>query len=232
MNTLALKIRELRLKSKLSEKQLAKKVGLAESYILQIETGKKVISESAAEKIFAALGEKPDFGFNEEPLPVEGPKPQSPIRSEVKKIAPVTTEYVEPQNQWADALSNIIRTYPIYALGTKQIVGKKELPIVGKKVEGYGLDKIMFVQIQQSDLSGFRLEKGDVVLVELIKDPPQQGICLIEEKGVQLIRYIKREPGNKYTLSKGIKTEPLQTVEAKQINVIGRCVRVEFDLMP
>jgi transcriptional regulator with XRE-family HTH domain len=230
MNALAQKIRELRLKAKLSEKQLAKKAGLAESYILQIETGKKVINESSAEKIFAALGEKPDFGFNEEPAEPIHSKSQPAPRPEIKKQTTVLPAYVEPQNQWADALSNIIRTYPIYALGTKQIVGKKELPIIGKKVEGYGLDKIMFVQIQQNDLSGFRLLKGDVILIELTKDLPQQGLYLIEEKNVQQICYVQREPGNKYTLSNGVKDEPKQTIDAKLITIVGRCVRAEFSL--
>ena len=50
MNRVAQKIKDARLKSGMSEKQLAKKCGLSVSYILQIETGKKIINEKMADK--------------------------------------------------------------------------------------------------------------------------------------------------------------------------------------
>jgi len=231
MNAIAQKIRELRIKAKLTEKQLAKTCGLAESYIQQIESGKKVVNETTAEKILAALGEKIDFGFEDQEVASAAPlKSPTPLKSDAKKPNTPAPEYVEPQNQWADALTNIIRTFPIYTLETNQVVGKKELPILSKKVEGYGLDKIQFIQVTQNDMAAYRLQKGDVVLVELTKDQPQQGLCVIEVKGIKMIRFIKREPGNTYTLSRGVKGEDLPSVSAKDILIIGRCIRAEWML--
>ncbi len=231
MNAFAQKIRELRMHLKLSEKQLSQKCGLAESYIVQIESGKKVINEESAEKIMAALGAKSDFGFEQE----SASTPVAPLLKvkplvESKKTAPSKIDTLDPINQWADALSGIIRPYPIYALETNQIVGKKELAVIGKKVEGYALDKIRFVQITQNDMAAYRLLRGDIVLVELTKDQPQQGLYLIEINQSKMIRFIKREPGNKYTLSKGIKDEIQQTIETKNVTIIGLCVRSEVRL--
>ena len=72
MNRLAVKIKEARIKAGLTEKQLAKKCGLSVSYIIQIESGKKIVNESVADKILKSLGTTEEF-VKEERV-VEKPK--------------------------------------------------------------------------------------------------------------------------------------------------------------
>ena len=66
MNRLAVKIKEARIKAKMSEKDLAKACGQNINYILQIESGKKVINEKIAEQILKILGEKIDLFQDQE----------------------------------------------------------------------------------------------------------------------------------------------------------------------
>ena len=56
MSRLGDTIRSARLKAKLTEKALGKKCGLAESYIKDVESGRKIVSDDQAQRILKVLG--------------------------------------------------------------------------------------------------------------------------------------------------------------------------------
>ena len=158
MNPIALKIKDARIKANMSEKDLAKKCGVAPSYIIQIESGKKIINEVTAEKILAVFGQKVGFDFGDQE---EEEKPVEKKPEKKKEVAPVYYD-VEPNDQWAGALANIIKKYPIEEVTTKKVIGSKELPIIAKKVEGFPWEKLMFVQAMNDDLKAVRIRKGEI----------------------------------------------------------------------
>ena len=56
MSRLGDTIRAARIKAKMTEKALGKKCGLAESFIKDVETGRKIVSDDQAQRILKVLG--------------------------------------------------------------------------------------------------------------------------------------------------------------------------------
>ncbi len=225
MNRIAEKIQQARRKAGLSEKQLAKKCGLAASYIMQVETGKKIINEATADKILGVLGEEIVF------INVTGKKeeeePQRPARvSRPVKPAGFT---VEPNEQWANALAGVIEKFPIHECRNNKVVGYKELPILGKKVEGYHPEKILFVKASNQEAEALRIKKGDIVMVLKTKEIQNNNIYLIEIDKQRVIRKIRKE-NNQARLFKNQIDTSSELVAMAEIKVIGRCIKVEFSL--
>lgn len=227
MSRVAAKIKEARIKAKLTEKQLAKKCGLSASYIIQIESGKKIINEKLAENILNTLGEKLEFLNLQDSVEEKISKPINE-KPEVKRKEEFYT--IEPTEQWSDALANIIKKFPIYEVNTNKIVGYKELPIIGKKIEGYNWDKILFVKSQDNAMEAFRINKNDTVMINLTSEIQNNSIYLLEINNKKMIRQLRKEANNKVVISTGIKMDSPVTSELNKINVIGKCVKIEFNL--
>ena len=224
MNSVSKKIKEARLKAKLTEKQLAKKCGLAESFIIQVESGKKVINEKTAENILSKLGDKLEFVLQqdeEKPAKANEPKPVATPK--------VDFNPVQPTGQWADALANIIKKFPIYDVATNKVVGHKDLPVLDKKVEGYRGDKVMFVKCSDDNTEGLRISEKDTIMVNLTNDIQNNGIYLFEMNNKRIVRRIQKQ-GSKLFLSTGVKGAEPETTEVNKIKLIGKCVKVEFEV--
>lgn len=222
MNRLALKIKEERIKAGLTEKDLAKKCGLSISYILQVESGKKIINEKIADNILKALGTKEEF-INEDRV-IKEPKNKKTVSPKQEKIV------VEPNLAWSSALAGVIEKYPIYEQGSKKILGYKELPIINKKVEGHKPDKLSFVKSTSNDLKYFRIEKNDIVTLIKSTDIQNYGLYVITYKGRQLFRQLVIDSNNKIKLQKTSGATEFITVNKKDLKVEGRIIKVEFSI--
>ncbi|MDD2498930.1 MAG: helix-turn-helix domain-containing protein [Desulfitobacteriaceae bacterium] len=221
MNRLAKKINEARIAAGLTEKELAMKCGLSVSYILQVETGKKIINESVAEKILKVLGAKEKF--------IDEEKPAEKLATNNKASKFPKSIIIEPTNSWADALAGLIKKYPVYDLLSGKTVSFKELPIIHKKIYGYHPDKIMFVKSSNSEMAAFRIEKDDILTVYITKEIQNSGIYLCEMDDRKMIRQIRRED-NKLILQQYANDSSALIVDIKNIKVIGRIVRNEFSI--
>ncbi|MGI6677722.1 MAG: helix-turn-helix domain-containing protein [Dehalobacterium sp.] len=223
MNRLAATISEARKKAGLSEKELAKKCGLSVSYLMQVESGKKIINEKVGEKILKALGVQEKYFDEEKPVP-------EPKKADHRtKPVPVDSIIVEPTESWMDALSGLIKKYPVYDVQSGKVVDFRELPLINKKVAGIHPDKLLFVKASDNDMKFCRIEKEDILTVNLTKEIINGGIYLLEYEGHKLIRRIKKE-GSKLLLSKSINDGSFVTSEPGQIGIIGRVVRIEIIL--
>jgi len=223
MNRLAEKIKAARLKAKLTEKELAKKSGLTAGYIIQIESGKKIVKEEFADKILKALGEKL------EQLEVEEPAKPAVVetRQKPKQQSHVT---VKPNEQWADALAGVIKKYPVYDCLTNKVVEYRELPILGKKIAGHHPEKIMFVRASNNEMQLLRIHRNDVITVVQTTEVQSGQIYVFEKDNKKQIRKIRKENGNRASLSKGIANETPEVVDLKKLKIVGKCVQVEFAL--
>ncbi|WP_432666698.1 helix-turn-helix transcriptional regulator [Wukongibacter baidiensis] len=222
MNRLAVKIKEARIKAGLTEKALAKKCGLSVGYIIQVESGKKIVNESVAEKILKSLGTKEEF-VKEEKV-IEKPKKAKPAPR------PQGTIPVEPNQIWADALAGVIKKYPIYELNSKKITDYKELPIINKKIEGHHPDKIMFVKSPNDDMEAFRIKKDDVLTISITKDIQNYCIYLFEMSGKKMIRQLKKDVNKKVVLSKCANDNSAMTVDMNKVKVLGKIIKNEFSI--
>lgn len=227
MSRIAAKIKEARIKAKITEKELAKKCGLTASYIIQIESGKKVVNEKVAENILEVLGEKLEFMYQEDK---NEEKPVTPTEKKRKNNNRDEFYTVEPTEQWSDALANIIKKFPIYETDNNKIVGYKELPVLGKKIDGYSWDKVLFIKSPDNKMEVFRIKKDDIITIHLTSEIQNNCIYLFEINNKKMIRQLRKESNNKVIISTGVKGEDPDTTELSRIKVIGKCIKVEFEL--
>ncbi len=226
MNRMAIKIKEARLKAKMSEKDLAKACGQTINYILQIESGKKVINEKIAENILKILGEKVEF-FQDIPQEVAEPV----VTKTVSKLFPVKTPNIEiiPNDAWSGALSGVIKNFPVIEEVSGKTVSSKELSIIGKKVEGVHHEKVIFIKVTDSELPKLRIAKGDILTIQLTTEIQNQSLYYFEFGSKTMVRQLLKSQNNKVIFSKG-PYEPETEVDLKNIKLIGKVIKVEYYL--
>ncbi|HAS74808.1 MAG TPA: XRE family transcriptional regulator [Clostridiales bacterium UBA8960] len=224
MNRLAIKIKEARVKAKMSEKDLAKACGQNINYILQIESGKKVINEQIAETILKILGEKIEV-FQDQ---IEENRSAEPLK-EKPKPAPIKSHEpaITPNEQWTDILAGVIKKFPVIDEVSSQPVDYKELSVLGKKIENINYEKVMFVKVSASELKALRILKGDVLTVQLTNEIQNHAVYYVEIGGKKSIRLIYKSSNNKLVLSKGEAIAEVE-MELKEVKLIGKVIKVEF----
>lgn len=224
MSRVGERIKEARLKSNMTQKALAKKLGVAEKYINEVELGRKVAQESFIDRAAKIL--KADL--NDISMVVTD-KDLMDERKAASNFKPQKTK-IEKNDVWENAFSSVLRNVPIYDYNLKNVLGHKELPIHSNKVEGYPQDKVLYIKIQDDEMSGFRMLEGDLLFAHLVSELNSNGFFLVNHKGENKIREIKRLDNSKVLLMSnrgGLMTE---TVEVKNLQVIAKLDRIEINL--
>ena len=223
MSRVGQRIKEARLKSEMSQKVLAKKLGVAEIYINDVELGRKVVQESFIDKAAKILNTDlndinmvvTDEALMEERKTLE-------VNKKPKKVE--TTEV------WNDAFASVLKSVPIFDYSLNNIKGKKELPVRSNKVEGFPQDKVLYIEIQDNEMSGFRMIKGDLAFAHLVKEPSNNGIFLVDYKGERIIRQLKSLGNSKYLLVSNGGALMTETVTVKEFEVVAKLERIEITL--
>ncbi|WP_027309247.1 LexA family transcriptional regulator [Caloramator sp. ALD01] len=217
MSRVGSKIKQERIKANLSLKELAKKLGISEGFLQDVEIGKRVANENLIKRVEKLLNVNlSDSLFEEVDEPIENIK-----------------EYREPvkvNKQLEDAFSSILKKIPVCDLYLKEIYDYKYLPIKDKKVEGLNAEKIFYIIAPDDSMRGFRIAKGDRVMVYLTPELETNSIYVIELEGKRMIRQLKRLDANRVLLisqNNEIKTE---SKDIKSFKIIGKCIKVEFEL--
>ena len=216
MSRVGSQIQTARERSGFSTKELAKKLGVAENFISDVETGRKIINEELIKRIEKILGVNlNDDVFEEITEPLENIK-ETDINKTVNK-------------QWEDAFAHIIKKIPVCDVYFKEIYEYKYLPVMDKKIEGYNSEKITYIKVPDDSMRGFRIQRDDKIMLNLNPEILNNGILLIEADGKRYIRQIKRLDSNKVLVisqSNELKTE---TRDVKSFTVIGRCLKLEVE---
>ena len=232
MSRVGEKIKTEREKCGLTQKALAKKLGVAEKYINEIELGRKVAQESfidRAAKILKVDLNDINMVVTDEAL-MEERKQEEKIKKELKpkrqaKILGETSEV------WTEAFSSVLKTINIYDYSLKNVFGKKDLPVYSNKVCGYPVDKVLYVKVQDNEMAGFRIMKDDIAFGHLTKDlTGTSGIYLIEFEGKRIIRQVKSLGGSKILLIKNENSVQTETTDIHSIKIIAKLESVEFNL--
>ena len=223
MSRVGQRIKEARLKSGMSQKVLAKKLGVAEKYINDVELGRKVVQESfidKAAKILNTVLNDINMVVTDEALMEE--RKTLEVNKKPKKVE--TTEV------WNDAFASVLKSVPIFDYSLNNIKGKKELPVRSNKVEGFPQDKVLYIEIQDNEMSGFRMIKGDLAFAHLVKEPSNNGIFLVDYKGERIIRQLKSLGNSKYLLVSNGGALMTETVTVKEFEVVAKLERIEITL--
>jgi transcriptional regulator with XRE-family HTH domain len=232
MNPVAEKIQKERIRAGLTEKMLARKCSLSESYIRQVEAGKKIISEEAAHKILQALDVEPDVlhqGIHE-----QQPTSQADKMDHLPKVSSAQHLHempVESTDQWSDALAHIIRRFPVEHLINGKITGHKELPVLGKKIDGCPLEKIRFYQVPDSTMQEAGIHTNDHLMVCETEEIINGGFYVIETHGRRIIRKLWKDQKKTISMTKGLPGESPANLNSSQVKIIGRCIKVEHFLI-
>lgn len=224
MSRVGEKVKALRMEQGMSLKQLSKKLGVAESFLNEVELGRKVVNDDLIRRFSKVLGKDiNDIGmsFEEEVFNEKEEKAKYEVKKE--KLEAV-------KDVWNDALGSVLKTVPIYKYDLKAVVGKKQLPLISNKVEGYAQDKVFFLEIEEDDMIGFRIAKGDIAFAHITHEVENNAICLIEQNDERVIRQIKKLDANKLLLISNRGSLRTETVGVKDINVLAKLERVEIIL--
>lgn len=222
MSRIGDKIKEVRLASKLTEKQLAKKLGVAESFIKDVELGRKVANESIINRISKILGKDLNditMSFEEQALE-EGKQEKKGKNAPVEKIKDV----------WNDAFSSVLKTVPVYGYAMSKVLEGRKMPIMDNKIEGYSKDKVLFLKIEDDDMIGFRISKEDIAFAHITHEIQNNSICLIEYNGERKIRQVKKLDNTKLLLVSNKGSLRTETVGVKEIKVLVKLDRLEIKL--
>ena len=215
------RIKQVRESKEISQKQLGKKIGVSEGFINEIEMGRKVINEKFLEKISKILGEEIEdtsVSFqDDESVQEMKPKLERPSVGKVKEV-------------WNDAFSSILKDVSIYKYDLNKAIGIKQMPIISNKVEGYAQDKVLFLEIENDDMLGFRICSGDIAFAHLTHEIENNAISLVDYNGERVLRQIKTLDSNKVLLISNRVSLRTDTVGHKDIKVIAKLDRVEFKL--
>lgn len=223
MSRVGQRIKEARLKSGMSQKVLAKKLGVAEKYINDVELGRKVVQESfigKAAKILNTDLNDINMVVTDEALMEE--RKTLEVNKRPKKV--------ETSEVWNDAFASVLKSVPIFDYSLNSIKGKKELPVHSNKVEGFPQDKVLYIEVQDNDMSGFRMVKGDLAFAHLVKEPSNNGIFLLDYKGERIIRQLKSLGNSKYLLVSNGGALLTETVTVKDFEVVAKLERIEINL--
>lgn len=222
MNRVGQKIKLARTEMGISQKQLAKKLGVSERFINEAESGKRIVNQNIIDRLSKILGKSINditMSFEEE-VYKEDKNP---------KFSPITKKD-KVQDVWSEAFGSVLKKVPIYKYDTRRAVGFRQLPLIDNKIEGYAQDKVMYLQVESDDMEGFRIQRGDLVLAHITGEMYNNSIYLVEYSGKRELRQIKKLDTNKVLLissRSGIRTE---TIEVKSLKIIAKLDRLEIKL--
>ena len=105
-----------RTRQKLTRKQVARKCGVSEGYIKDVEEGRRIIQDDQARRILKTLGtsqrNEAEFSLDEIAATVDlvqFPAKPAPQKAEAPKPAPKPASAEEQSGIWLDALSRVLQ---------------------------------------------------------------------------------------------------------------------------
>lgn len=222
MSRIGDKIKNARETSKVTQKQLAKKIGVSEGFIKDIELGRKIINEDIMKRISKVLGKDLNditMSFEEEVLK-EAKEEKLGKKHSIEKVKDI----------WNDAFGSVLKTVPVYGYDLNKALKTRKMPIINNKIEGYGKDKVLFLNIENDDMIGLRMAKGDVAFGYITHEIENDSICLIEHNDKRVIRQIKKLDSNKLLLISNGGSLRTETVTPKEIKVLVKLLKLEIKL--
>lgn len=222
MGRMGTEICRLRKEAGLTQKQLAKQMGVTERFIEEVEAGKKVLNSELITRVSKVLRQEAGrLDLYDEEEVSRRPEPDKNIKKVIEK--PV-------QAIWTDALAGVIMPVPVYDAKMEKTVGTRQLPIISNKVEGFSKEKVFYLTIEDNDMSGFRITKGDLILACGTQEIEKDGFYYIELSGKKQIRQVKKLDQEKLLLVANSGSLATETVRKAEIKVHARIIRLEIML--
>ena len=223
MSRVGERIKEAREKSGMTQKALAKKLGVAEKFVNEVEIGRKIINESLISKVSKVL----NTDLNDINMVVTDEELQKELKAE-KQVR--QTKPAEVNEVWNQAFGSVLKNVPIYDYSLAQVKGYKQLATASNKIDGHTANKVFYLRIENNDMTGYRIQENDLALCYSIKEIENNSICLVEFNGKRVIRQIKKLDNVKALLISNNGSMRTETANIKEVKAIAKLYRIEFDL--
>ena len=238
-------IRTERIRAKLTPKQLAKKCGVAESYLVAVEKGTKIIADDQARRILKSIGlreqTEADFSLDDIAATVDLATVSSPVaktvaarpapkpQPEAEVVASTEEEKGVGGSIWLDALTSVLKRVPVMNAIMKPI-DYRLLPIVGGKIEGANPDKVFYYLAPDDSMRGFRIHQGDLALIVPAHSPIDGSVMLVEYNNHRFLRKVKKLADFTVILQSFDKEYDAVTAQINECTFIGRAAKLEVTL--
>lgn len=236
-------IRLERTRQGLTHKQVARKCGVSDKYLMEVEAGTRIIADDQARRILKTMGlqqqNEADFTLDDiaATVDLQSAVPQLSRAVEPKKTAkPAKQQEAVAESDpgvsgsiWLDALSGVLKHVPIYNAVMKE-VGHRLLPITNGKIEGASPDKVFYFMAPDNELRGFRVQRGDLLLVVPAQAAVDGAIMLLQTPQGRVLRKVKRVNDYQAMLQKYNESCESEIKNYNELTFVGRCVRLEADL--
>lgn len=234
-------IRLERTRQGLTHKQVARKCGVSDKYLMEVEAGTRIIADDQARRILKTMGlsqhNETDFTLDDIAATVDLQSAVPQLTKAVEKKSALSekpkavaeTDAGGSGSIWLDALAGVLKHVPVYNAVMKE-VGHRLLPITGGKIEGASPDKVYYFMAPDNDLRGFRVQKGDLLLVVPAQAAVDGAIMLLQTPQGKLLRKVKRVNDYQAMLQKYDESFESEIKNYNELTFVGRCVRLEADL--
>ena len=213
----------------LSAKQVAKKVGVSESYLLAVEQGTRIIADDQARRILKVLGAQDpvstELDAAAEPPVKLRPKPRAYILPVEEQNTPNREAQNASNDAWLDALGGVVKRVPV--MDPEGVVIDHVLtPIIQGKIEGGAPDKVLYYRCPDDMLRGFRVHAGDLLLVVPTNKAEDGRLMLVEHKGQRMVRKLLKLDGGRIQMQAFDHEFSAVVGNIQTVKVLGRCVRL------
>ncbi len=233
-------IKTERLRQGLTYKQVAKKCGVAESFLADVEAGTRIIADDQARRILKSIGlrqqTEADFTLDDIAATVDLQTVQPALQKAAQDNKAKKAE--EPLAStgdgiggsiWLDALTSVLKRVPVYNAVMKEI-DHRLLPVLNGQIENAAPDKVYYYLVPDDALRGFRVCQGDLTLVVPAGSPIDGAIMLVELKGRRILRKVKKLENFQLLLQSYDREYAAETCAVNEVTCLGRCVRLEVSL--
>jgi len=235
-------IRTERIRQKMTPKQVARKCGVSESYLLAVEAGTRIIADDQARRILKTIGLKQqneaEFTLDDiaatvdlaqvQPRMAAAAAAKKPERKEAEVVAATQEEGVAG-SVWLDALQSVLKRVPVMNAVMKP-VSYRLVPVENGRIEGANPDKVFYYLAPDDSMRGFRIHRGDIVLTVPANSPVDGAIMLLTHNEHRYLRKVKMLDDRNVLLQSYDREYEAETVAVSDIGFISRCVQVLFEL--
>ena len=229
MSRLGDTIQKARIKAKMTEKALGKKCGLAESFIKDVESGRRIVSDDQAQRILKVLGvQNPvstELEVAAEPEVKLRPKPRAYVLDAKEQAENARKAAEESSDAWLDALGGVVKRVPVMA-EDGLVIDHVLTPIVSGKIEGGAPDKVLYYRVPDDMLRGFRVHAGDLLLVVPTAKVEDNALMLVEHKGERMVRKLLKLDGGRIQMQAFDHEFSATVGTIVDVKVLGRCVKL------
>ena len=233
-------IRTQRIRQKMTPKQVARKCGVSESYLVAVEAGTRIIADDQARRILKAIGLKQqteaEFTLDDIAATVDLAQVQPRLAEAVKKPPKKEAELAASSEDegvagsvWLDALQSVLKRVPVMNAVMKP-VAYRLVPVENGRIEGANPDKVFFYLAPDDSMRGFRIHKGDIVLTVPAQSPVDGAIMLMNYKEHRYLRKVKVLDDRQVLLQSYDREYEAETVPISEIGFLSRAVQVTFEL--